>query len=61
MSAPLPLWIILAPAAFLLIDGMTAPKTSCYAGNQTYRNRADEMRTVPPQQTVRVKPIGAPV
>lgn len=57
MTALLPLWIILAPAAFLLIDGMMAPNTSSYAGNQPLR--ADEVRTVPPHQTSRVDPIGA--
>ncbi len=59
MSALLPLWIICAPAVFVLIDGMTAPKSSSYAGNQPYR--ADDGRSVPPHQTNRVKPIGSAI
>ncbi len=59
MSALLPLWIICAPAVFLLIDSMTSPKSSSYAGNQAYR--AEDARPVQPHQTNRVKPLGSTV
>ena len=60
MSALLPLWLICAPAVFLLIDSVTGPKTSAYAGNQA--DRADEFRSVPPRQSDRVNPpVGSTV
>ncbi len=55
ISAMLPFWIIGAPAIYLIIDAMTAPKSSCYSGIPSRRD--DQVRAVPPHQTDRVKPL----
>ena len=58
MGALLPIWIICAPAAYLVIDWMTAPKTSYYGTTQT--RGADHGRSIPPHPTDRDRVPGLP-